>query len=191
MFASLNSFCPSAYTFLFRISPLISEVENISGDPRLFPATFLPKYLTGCISHCCIIGNHGIDVHHLIPKSNEWCKYHTYRCLKNACHIWVPQLFKIKPWYWLVWLSRLRRNRKIIITRSWSLPMSASEKFIVLWMLTPDRKRVINLVVVFPPGLCLVHLLDVFFFFRELEEVLTRCSQKQIQNLTTGVHPIH
>ena len=112
VFASPNSFGPSAYTFLLRISPLISEVENISGDPRLFPATFLPKYLTGCISHCCIMGNHGIDVYNLIPQSNEWCKFPTYRCLQNACHIWVPQLFKIKPWSWLIWLSRLWRTRK-------------------------------------------------------------------------------
>ena len=25
-------------------------------NPRLDPVTFFPKYLTGCISHCCIIG---------------------------------------------------------------------------------------------------------------------------------------
>ena len=55
------------------------------GDPWLFPVTFLPKYLTGCISHNCIVGgNHSIDVHVLITQSNEWCEFPTYRCLKNA-----------------------------------------------------------------------------------------------------------
>ena len=50
----LCSFC--FMSFLLQISPLITEVENISGYPRLFwGATFLPKYLTGCISHCFIV----------------------------------------------------------------------------------------------------------------------------------------
>ena len=63
----------------------ITEVENIFGDPWLFPAAFLPKYLTGCISHCRILGgSHGIDVHVLITQSNEWCELPTYRCLKSA-----------------------------------------------------------------------------------------------------------
>ena len=53
------------YTFFKSLlSPLITEVENIFGDPWLFPVAFLPKYLTGCISHCCIVGgNHGVHVH--------------------------------------------------------------------------------------------------------------------------------
>ena len=72
-------------------SPLIKEVENISADSWHFPATFIPKYLTGCISHSCIVGgNHDIDVHVLISQTNEWCEFPTYCCLESACHIWVP-----------------------------------------------------------------------------------------------------
>ena len=41
-------FCPSAENLDFK------EVENIF-DPWLFPAAFLTKYFTGCISHCCIV----------------------------------------------------------------------------------------------------------------------------------------
>ena len=60
---------------LLQISPIITEVENISGDPRLFPSTVLPKYLTGDISHYCIVGgNHGTDVHIVISQSSEWCE---------------------------------------------------------------------------------------------------------------------
>ena len=34
-------------------------------------------------------------------------KRNTYRCLKSASQIWVPQLLKIKPSSWLVRFSRL------------------------------------------------------------------------------------
>ena len=45
------------------------EVENTSGDPRLFPATFLPK-----CCHCYIVGgNHGVDVLVLRPMNGENC----------------------------------------------------------------------------------------------------------------------
>ena len=109
MFASLYSFAPFAsYRFFFKSLLSSQRSRNIFGDPWLFPAAFLPKYLTGCISHCCIVGgNHGIHAHVLIIQSNEWCELPTYRCLKSASHIWVPQLLKIKPLSWLVWLSRL------------------------------------------------------------------------------------
>ena len=86
------------HTAFFQISPLITDVKNISGNQRLFPATFLPKYLTGYISHCCIEGgNYGIDAHVLSSQSNEWCELPIYRRSKSASYIWVPQLLKIKP----------------------------------------------------------------------------------------------
>ena len=93
------SFSTSCFIpLLFQISPVIEEVKSISVNAWISPATFLLKYLTICISHCCIVGgNHGIDVRVLISQSNEWCEFPTYRCLKNASHIWVPQLLKIKP----------------------------------------------------------------------------------------------
>ena len=79
-------FCSFCFIpLLLQVSPLITEVENIFGDPRRFPAMFLPKYPTGCICHCCIVGgNHGIDVHVLISQSKEWCEFPTYCCLKSA-----------------------------------------------------------------------------------------------------------
>ena len=70
-------------------SPLIKEAQNISGNPWHFPVTFILKYLTGCISHCCIVhsGNHGIDVHVPISQTNKWCEFPTYCCLETACRI--------------------------------------------------------------------------------------------------------
>ena len=53
---------------LHQISPLITEVENISGYPGLFSATLFPKYL-GCVSHCCTVGgNQTVCVYVIIPQ---------------------------------------------------------------------------------------------------------------------------
>ena len=41
---------------------------------------------------------------------------------------------------WFGFLTSFRWTRKVIITRSWSLPMFAPGKLLVLWMLTPDPK---------------------------------------------------
>ena len=128
----------AASPILFLIN---TEVENISGDPRLFPATFLPKYLTGCISQCCFCSIHGIDVHVLITQSNEWCKFPTCRCLKSATTSGSLNFSRSNlSLGWFGFLALFRRTRKVI-TRSWSLPMSAPGKILVIWMLTPDRKR--------------------------------------------------
>ena len=91
-----GSFC--FIPLLLQISPLIKEVENISDDPGIFPAPFLPKYLTGYISHCYSIGyNHGIDVHVLFPETDECCKFPNCCRLKSACHICVTHLLKAIP----------------------------------------------------------------------------------------------
>ena len=74
------------------------QLINIIKFPQFFQPFFHLNTLTGCISHCCVVGgNHGIHVHVLITQSNEWCELPTYCCLKSASHIWVPQLLKIKP----------------------------------------------------------------------------------------------
>ena len=72
LLASLYSFALSAsYRFFFK-SLLSSQRSRTSLVTHgFFLRAFLPKYLTGCISHCCIVGgNHGIDVHVLITQSN-------------------------------------------------------------------------------------------------------------------------
>ena len=118
------------YTFWFLGTPKIHHGFFLRGS--------LPS-ITGCISHCCIVGgNHGVHV--LITQSNEWFELLTYHCLKSASYIWVP---RIKLQSWLVWLSHhLQTNLKghhhqVMV---WSLPISAPGKLLVLCMLTPDRK---------------------------------------------------
>ena len=51
----LCSFC---FIPLLQISPLITEVQNIFGDPRLLSATFLPKYLWlhQSLLYCIVVG---------------------------------------------------------------------------------------------------------------------------------------
>ena len=108
---------------ILQISPLIREVENIFGDPWLFPATFLPKYLTGCISHCCIVGdNHGIDVHVLITQSTEWYELQG----KVQATSGSLSFSRSNSLCWFGFLAFVRRTQKIIIIRSWSCPMSPS-----------------------------------------------------------------
>ena len=96
-----------------------------------------------CFSHCCIVvGNHGIDFNVLITQSNEWYELSTYRCLKSASHMLVPQLPKIEPLSWLVWLSHLlQTNSKSHHHQIMVTSYVYSRKIIFLWMLTPDRKR--------------------------------------------------
>ena len=100
-----------------------------------FPAAFLTKYLTGCISHCCIVGdNHGIDVHILITQSNEQT---SHQSLLEKCKPYLgPSASQDQNLSlgWFGFLAFFRRTRKVIITRSWSLPMSAPGKLLVLWM---------------------------------------------------------
>ena len=107
--------------------------ENIFGDPCFFPAAFLPKYLTGCISHCCIVGgNHGIDIHVLITQS-------------NLSLFEKPHLGPSAPQDQTLVLAGLAfspsSDELEIIIKSWSLSMSAPGKLLILWMLTPDWKR--------------------------------------------------
>ena len=42
---------------------------------------------------------------------------------------------------WVGFLVFFKRTRKVISTRSWSLPMSTPGKLLVLWTLTPDLNR--------------------------------------------------
>ena len=72
-----------SFFFIPPLFSLFSSVGNISGYPGLFSATFLPKYLTGCVSHCCIVGgNHVVYVYVIIPQVDEWCIFPTYCCLE-------------------------------------------------------------------------------------------------------------
>ena len=137
-------FCSFCFIpLLLQISPLISS------DLWLFPLTFVSKFLTSCISHCCIVGcNHGIDVYVLIPYTNEWCEFPSNGCLKSACHIWVPQLLKLSSanlFSWLVWLCRLLQtnskslHHKIMVISYVCLGKASCP--MVLWIFTRDRMR--------------------------------------------------
>lgn len=110
-----------------QVSILIVEVANISSDPGLFPATFHPNYLTSCVSHYCNIGG---NVDAITPQTEYWCKFLTYCCLKSKCHIWVPQILKIKlSLGWISFVFFFRRTWKFqhhqIIATSSACPRKA------------------------------------------------------------------
>ena len=77
-----------SYNFFFK-SLLASQWKKIYLVTHGFflQRSFSSFSLAACF--CCIIdGNHGIDVHVLISKFNEWCEFPTYHCLKSASSIW-------------------------------------------------------------------------------------------------------
>ena len=72
----------------------------------IFPVTFVPKYLSGCVSHCYIVaGNHGICVHGFIPQAVEVRMFHIVACKVHAT-------FSQEQILILVGLSR--QTRKVI-----------------------------------------------------------------------------
>ena len=80
-------FCSFCFIpLLLQISPLITEVEKIFGDPWLFPAAF---------SHCCIVGgNHGIHVHVLIARRCKKSQFQISSNFGQVYHYAVMQKLK-------------------------------------------------------------------------------------------------
>ena len=80
----------------------------------------------------------------------------SFSALRSIC-----QLILVGPCIFIFF----KRSRKDIITKSWSLPMSAPGKLLVLAVFTLVMKRLLTMIysiwLWYPPfGLCHVHLLD-------------------------------
>ena len=122
-----------------QICPLITEVKNISRDLGLFPARLLPKciYLTGCVSHCCIVGdNHGIYVYAIIPQTDDWSNIPSVVACTLSATTGFLNFSRSNFSFGLVgFLAFLIRIWKVSITSS----MSALGKLLALWVLPPDR----------------------------------------------------
>ena len=97
------------------------------------------KDVVGCFCHGSVKTVYqGIYFGVLIFKSEEWSKLSSYRCLKKFCDVGVLEFLQIEPDpYAALW----GRSLKVIITRSWSLPISAPGKLLVFAMFTLDWKR--------------------------------------------------
>ena len=106
----LCSFC--FRLLLLQISPLISEIESISGDPPLFP---------GCISHCCILGSHhDIDIHVIILSPMSGANFPPIVAWKGHARLLAKPGWKFQIKAWFGFLAFFRQTRNVIITRSWS-----------------------------------------------------------------------
>ena len=140
LFTSLYFPDPSGSNRFFLRSLLLSHGSRISVTQGFFLVMF-GEDLTGCFSHCCVVGgDRRIHACIFIVYDVERCKLPAYHSLKGFQHIGIFQLFEVKlvcfgllilfSWSW-----------KVIISKSWSLPMSAPGKLRVLAMFIPDRKR--------------------------------------------------
>ena len=99
----------------------------------LFPATFFPKYLTGCISHCCIVVviMVSMSMSSLLspmsganfPPTVAW----KVQAISGSLSVSRSNL----SLGWFAFLAFFRRTRKVSITRPWSLPMSAPGKLLI------------------------------------------------------------
>ena len=133
-------------SFLSQFSPFVAQIKNFCSDPGFFLLTMFAKDLTGCFNHCCVEGgDHWMYVCIFVAHDGERCKPPAYHSLEGFQHVGIFQLSEVKLescvlacWFFF------RRMRKVIISKSWSLLMSAPEKLRVLAMFTSDRKRFIT-----------------------------------------------
>ena len=142
-FVLLRSF--GLKSFLSQFSSFVAQIENFCSDPGFFLLTMFAKELTGCFSHCCVEGgDHGVYVCIFVAHDGERCKPPAYHSLEGFQHVGIFQLFEVKLESCVFWLADFfffRRRRKVIISKSWSLSLSAPGKLRVLAVFTPDRKR--------------------------------------------------
>ena len=143
-FAFFRSF--SFECFLFKLSPFVVQIKNFCSDPFCFLSFFLTMFvkdLTGCFCHCCVEGSdRWIHVCILIVYDGERCKLPAYHSLEGFQHTGIFQLSEVKLRLVRFGLLILFRRRwKVIISKSWSLPMSAPAKLCGMALFTPDRKR--------------------------------------------------
>ena len=144
LFTSLYYSDPSGSNCFFLSSLLLLHRSRISAVTQgCFLLTMFAKDLTGCFNHCCVeSGDHWIQVCVFIVHDGERCKLPT-------CNSWkvsntLGSFSFLRSNLSLVCFGLLilfRRRWKVIISKSWSLPVSASGKLRVLAMFTPDRKR--------------------------------------------------
>ncbi|KAK2191121.1 hypothetical protein NP493_59g00028 [Ridgeia piscesae] len=82
----------------------------------------------------------------LVTANGERCKFPSYYCVEGFCYFRVLQLLMVKfdPGV-AEFLDPLQISLKVIMTSSWSLPMSAPGKLRVLAMFTLDRKRFLTM----------------------------------------------
>ena len=123
-----------------QFSPSVAQIKNFCSDPGFFLLTMFAKNLTGCFSHCCVEGgDRCIYVSSLLmmvrganfPPIIAWKVSNTLRSVSFSRLNLSLVCFGLQ--------ILLRRRWKIIICKSWSLPMSAPGKLRVLAMFTPDR----------------------------------------------------
>ena len=125
--------------FVLELSPFGTQIDDVSCDPELLHWAVLAEDLIGCVSHCCIEGVVSVNISMSMSESR----------MESAANF--PPIFawKISATSGSFSFSRsnlilvlhcffalFRCKLKVILTSSWSLPMSAPGKLRVLAMFT-------------------------------------------------------
>ena len=134
----------SIFFFLSQFSPFALQIKNIFSDPGFLLLRMFAKDVTGCSSHCFVEGgDHRIHFCICIIHNGERCKPPTYYCWESFQQVGSFSFSRsnLSPVCFDLLIFFVRRRWKVIISRSWSLPMSTHGKRRVLAMFTPDRKR--------------------------------------------------
>ena len=106
------------------------------------------KDVVGCFCHGSVKAiDQGVYFSVLIFKGEEWSKFSSYRCSKNVCNVGVLEFLQTEPDPCAALVFTLW-SLKVIITSSWSLPMSAPEKLQLFAMFTLFEKRRLTMIVV-------------------------------------------
>ena len=158
---------PRVRIFSFSVRSFCRTGQEFLQWPRVFSLTMFAKDVTGCFNHYCVEGgDHLIHFWIFVIYDGERCKLPAYHILEGFQHIWIFKLFELACFG----LQILFRQRwKVIISKLWSLPISAPGKFRVLAVFTPDRKRFLTRMKSIwlwccSTGLCKVHLLDALWW---------------------------
>ena len=116
-------------SFLSQFSPFVTQIKNLCSLTGFCLLTMIAKDLTGCFNQCRVDGgDHWIQVCVFIVHDGERCKLPT-------CNSWkvsntLGSFSFLRSNLSLVCFGLLisfRQRRKIIISKSWSLPASAPD----------------------------------------------------------------
>ena len=157
---------------LSQLSPSVAQIKNFCSDPGFFffwrclPWVSLAVSVTALLK---VVISESRSVYSF-AHDGERCKLPASHSLEGFQHLGSFSFSRSNLSFVCFGLLILFRRRwKVIISKSWSLPVSAPGKLRVLAMFTPDRKRFLPLMWHIwlwccPLGLCKVYLLDALWW---------------------------
>ena len=117
---------------LAHFSPFVSQIKNLYSDPGSFLLTMFAKDLTGCFNHCCvvIIESRSVSSLFMMVRGANFLPIIAWKVSNTLGSFSFSMSNLSLLCFGLLILFRWRW--KVIISKSWSLPMCAPGNF-VFW----------------------------------------------------------